>query len=688
MDTRADSRIYKIRHDWLRPSMAIIGLLSALISGIRPIGCNDIWLHIKTGSLIWSSHHIPCTQLYSFLLETCAWIDHSWLFQALIYPIYDFAGMPGIMIFRLALIALIASVLFVTASRTKQYIVLSCFTAVAALFACSGRFNMRPDIISLLFAAIFLSMLKSYKGGRGIFFLIPIQILWVNLHGYFILGPFLVFMFILSRILCRKLKLPFDWNLNALDNKSLKAILLLFCALIASLAVNPYFLKGALYPLAIIRNISLSGFQFSVINELRSIPINDALFAGPPALLPAMVLVFFYSLFLNIRRVDIFDIMVVVPFLFITLKAGRHDAILALTAGILTLRNLALSDGNLLSGAGFLFLSKKRLGLAISKVLSAAVYIIIFCGIFFYARNFIIAITAKRVCDLKGNWASIVFLPNVSGLSSSRPEGAVRFIKDKGIKGNIFNSFNNSAYLIFGLYPDCRVFIDARSELYGDALLMSYTRIMKEPAILDRIQPNMGIDLVVLPCNDWRTAGMFKYLYNSKDWNLVFFDGNTSVFFPKTKNRKTIIAKKDIVCLEEFEIMPDKELVEEAREKGYYPESYVNLARFFCLTGFYDNALDALKLAQYICPYDPLIYCLKGIALDGLNLPGPASEAMLEAARLKPADAMIFQNIGIFFLKNNNLDLAEGCFRLGLRLEPDSDGIKECLEALKRARGI
>ncbi|MFA5370173.1 MAG: hypothetical protein WC300_05635, partial [Candidatus Omnitrophota bacterium] len=625
--TRAVDYICRICHG-SRAFAVIIGLLSVLISGIRPIGCNDVWLHIKTGSIIWGSWHIPNTQLYSFLLKDSAWIDHSWLFQAAIYPIYSMAGISGIMVFRLILIALIASVLFFPAFKAKQYAFLSCLTAMVALFAASGRFNMRPDIISLLFTVIFLSALKSYKGGRGIFFIIPLQILWVNTHGYFILGPFLVLMFILSRLLCRMFKLPFDWNLNVLDRGAFKTICLVFCALILSLAANPYFLKGAMYPFSVIKNIPLNVFQFSVINELRPSLINNVLFAGPSDLLPVVILVFCYSVFLNIRRADIFDFAVFALFLFMTLKASRHDAVLSLALGALTLRNLSSAGDNPLIDAGFAFLSKRRIELILIKILSASVYIIIFCGIFFYMQNFALAAGAKRVYDLKGNGTSVVLSSGVSG--PLRPEGAVRFIKDNGINGNIFNSFNNAAYLIFGLYPDCRVFIDARSELYGDALLMSYVRIMREPAILDRIRANLGIGLVVLPCNDWRSAGMFKYLYNSKDWALVFFDGHSSVFLLKSAGHDTII-KRNRIRLEEFEINPDTKLVEQAKRKGYYPESYVNAARFFCLTGFYNKALDALGLAQYICPHDPLTRCLKGVALDSLDMPGPALEAMLES---------------------------------------------------------
>jgi len=437
-----------------------------------------------------------------------------------------------------------------------------------------------------------------------------------------------------------------------------------------------------MYPFSVIKNIPLNVFQFSVINELRPSLINNVLFAGPSDLLPVVILVFCYSVFLNIRRADIFDFAVFALFLFMTLKASRHDAVLSLALGALTLRNLSSAGDNPLIDAGFAFLSKRRIELILIKILSASVYIIIFCGIFFYMQNFALAAGAKRVYDLKGNGTSVVLSSGVSG--PLRPEGAVRFIKDNGINGNIFNSFNNAAYLIFGLYPDCRVFIDARSELYGDALLMSYVRIMREPAILDRIRANLGIGLVVLPCNDWRSAGMFKYLYNSKDWALVFFDGHSSVFLLKSAGHDTII-KRNRIRLEEFEINPDTKLVEQAKRKGYYPESYVNAARFFCLTGFYNKALDALGLAQYICPHDPLTRCLKGVALDSLDMPGPALEAMLESIRLNPKDALTLQNIGIYFLKRNNLRLAERYLRLGLRADPDSEGIRKCLEAIRQS---
>ena len=50
----------------------------------------DMWLHLKTGQIIWTTHHIPTTDTFSWTTHHHATIPHEWLAQTLIYAAYHF----------------------------------------------------------------------------------------------------------------------------------------------------------------------------------------------------------------------------------------------------------------------------------------------------------------------------------------------------------------------------------------------------------------------------------------------------------------------------------------------------------------------------------------------------------------------------------------------------------------------
>src|ERR1700689_4038769 len=58
----------------------------------------DMWWHLKTGEIIWTTHTIPTTDLFSYTTNHYAYVPHEWLAQLLIYGAYRFAGYPGLML--------------------------------------------------------------------------------------------------------------------------------------------------------------------------------------------------------------------------------------------------------------------------------------------------------------------------------------------------------------------------------------------------------------------------------------------------------------------------------------------------------------------------------------------------------------------------------------------------------------
>ena len=165
----------------------------------------DVWWHLKTGEWIWQHKAIPYVDPFSYTFRGAEWIDFEWLFQVVIYPIYQLSGFEGLIIFKIVIVLLIFVVLFYTCRELdNRKVWLSITLIFVALLVARGRFKVRPDIIFLLFLALYSYLLTLHRDEKIttrqlIIFLLPIHVLWVNFHGSFLMGIFLGGAFALGR---------------------------------------------------------------------------------------------------------------------------------------------------------------------------------------------------------------------------------------------------------------------------------------------------------------------------------------------------------------------------------------------------------------------------------------------------------------------------------------------------------
>jgi len=642
--------------------------------------CNDTWLHIKTGSWIWEHGTIPYNQLYSFVIGNKEWIDHEWLFQVIIYPLYKFTGVNGLIFMRFVIISAILSIFFIVAKRTGRLFFLSASTLVISVMASFCRWLIRPELFSLLFVVIFVYMLKTYKGKNSIFVLIPLQILWVNLHGYFIIGPIFILLFLITSIVQSNFKLPFEWNNPKINTQSLKKLLAVFFMSIVVLLLTPYFLKGALYPVnmmfSAIKDCLSGSYAFSSVGELSNIPIMHIISNRSFSLLSVTIMIFLVSLLLNLKKVDIFDIFIFISLLFVTILANRHIGMLALTLGLLTLFNLKSAERE----KPFMKEAMKRFaGKFLIKIALIIFTLFLIYNLFSIVKGVSNIFNRRYIYNL--NCDTKLFIFGKDEFTFNQPYGAAKFLKDNHVRSNIFNFFNHGANLIYALYPDCSVFIDGRTEVYGDTSLRTWDKIRAKPELIDRIKGNLNIDCIVLPCVGDFTGSFFKYLYNSKEWRLVFFDGKSSVFLAENQRFEAII-KKNEIDLDNFKVNPDPALIETAREERIYPGIFVTTANFFYEIGMYNKGLEIINIAQRIMDSNYNIQNLKAILLLKLNRPRESIEYFTKALKLQPENPDIYRNIGGFYLGVGKPDIAREYFETGLRIDPDNANLKESLESL------
>jgi hypothetical protein len=80
--------------------VSLLAMLAALTVRSR-FDDLDMWWHLKTGEVIWTTHSVPTTDIFSYTTNHHAWVPHEWLAQVLIYGAYRWGGYSGLMLWFL-----------------------------------------------------------------------------------------------------------------------------------------------------------------------------------------------------------------------------------------------------------------------------------------------------------------------------------------------------------------------------------------------------------------------------------------------------------------------------------------------------------------------------------------------------------------------------------------------------------
>ncbi len=105
------------------------------------------------------------------------------------------------------------------------------------------------------------------------------------------------------------------------------------------------------------------------------------------------------------------------------------------------------------------------------------------------------------------------------------PVDAVAYLRAHPRRGNLFNAYDWGGYLIYEL-PSVPVFIDGRSDLYGDFLASPYSTMTEASPGTDRLLLRYGIRTALVR----RTSGIANELARSPDWRWAYSDDLAVVF--------------------------------------------------------------------------------------------------------------------------------------------------------------
>ena len=199
---------------WLIPSIgdlifiALLGLLAFTTLSVRLLGDAGIGWHIRTGQLILATHAIPHLDPFSSTMAGHPWFAWEWIYDVLVGWLDRVAGLNGVVFFTAPIIALTFSWTFRLLLRRGTNFLVALALVLLAASASMIHFLARPHVVSWLLTALWFWVLESSErkandspaDGRRLFLwlLPPLMLVWVNVHGGFLLGFVLLGIYWLS----------------------------------------------------------------------------------------------------------------------------------------------------------------------------------------------------------------------------------------------------------------------------------------------------------------------------------------------------------------------------------------------------------------------------------------------------------------------------------------------------------
>ena len=388
----------------------------------------DLWWHLQTGQDIVTSRSIPQVDIYSFTKVGSEWITHEWLSEVLIYTIFRFAGWAGLLV---VFSGLITAAFYLTHRRCTGKPYISAAAILLATVASSPLFGVRPQMITLLLASIFITLLTQYASdgrGRRLYWMAPLMLLWVNFHAGYALGLGLIVLYMISLAIERK------WGL-------IPRLGIMLVACTAVVPLNPNGFRMFSYPLETLRSPSMATF----IQEWASPDFHKAMFL-PLAL---FLFVLLSVLALSPKRARASEVFLVVVTGLAALRSARHIPIFALIAAPI----LAEQVWALISARGW---DIRLLAPEESTPRTAVVFVVLL----------LLAPAALDVALIKH------FVSNQPAYEAiNYPRAAVNFLDEKKLPGPIYNRYGWGGYLIRRLHGEYPVYIDGRADVYGDKFM-------------------------------------------------------------------------------------------------------------------------------------------------------------------------------------------------------------------------
>lgn len=517
---------------WLIPSTgdlifaALLGLLVYTALAVRLLGDAGIGWHIRTGQLILATHAIPHVDPFSSSMSGQPWFAWEWLYDVLVGWLDKAAGLNGVVLFTASIIALTFSWTFHLLLRRGTNFPVALILVLLAASASMIHFFARPHVVSWFFTVAWFWVLDSSTermrdsaaaGARKqswYLWLLPLlMILWVNIHGGFLLGSVLLAIYWFSAV-WEYFRLSEDHFEDAVRKiraakQSRDLALIVLLSALATL-VNPY---GWRLHVHIYHYLS-NRFLMDHIDEFQSPNFHGVAQKCFAALL-LLTLIAFAAKRREPAGVRLSEALIILFAVYSGLYAARNIPVSALL--LILMIGPRLSDAlqslerrrTALGSPPHFFQRMQNIEAGLRGHIWPIAAFAITCWIIFHGG----ALGTKQLVTARFD-------------ANRFPSHAVDYFQSHNLPGPILAPDSWGGYLIYRLYPRVKVAVDDRHDFYGEQFLKSYLKMMHVEPGWENFLQQYPVQYVVAPKN----SALANILAETPHWKLVYSDDVAIVF--------------------------------------------------------------------------------------------------------------------------------------------------------------
>lgn len=465
----------------------------------------DLGRHLTTGNIILATGNIPKTNLFSYTYPSFPFINHHWLSEVVFAALFPFGGFGILLALTILLAVLSFGTIYFYGLRHHGLAAVS-ITSLFYLPILFERTDVRPELFSFLFLSLFIVILYAFRNKPSwhVLLLIPIELLWVNIHIYFIVGVAVTGIFLIDLLFMERAVLFQKRRVS----KKIMMLLFTLAGVWAVTLINPNGIAGAFYPFRVFSNYGYA------IEENQNIFFLWSLFHKQTILFFFLTISFLFFLLLFVaKKIKPVSFMLALFFAALAITAERNFPLFVF--------GTFLSFTDALSS-----LIEKRMFQKKPVVIIA--YSLFFAFLFFVNISFVLA--TKKVG---------------ANIPEHLPDGSSFFLSHN-LKGPIFNNFDNGGYLIYRLYPKELVFTDSRPEAYPtDFFQKTYIPMQQDSKMFSAVSNYYNFNAIIFGHTDqtpW-AKDFLRSITSNTNWSLVYVDSYTIIFLKKNQENQPIITK-------------------------------------------------------------------------------------------------------------------------------------------------
>ena len=218
------------------------------------LGDPDLWWHMENARYLFSHHHLPRFDAFSYTTMGHPWMDHEWLAEVPYYLAWHAFGPVGVYVTFIVILEAILLGVFYLASKSSGNVkgawLVSCFSVLLVILLVLQQFRAK---------------------GKSPLWMIPVAFcLWINSHGSWLIGMTVFGIIIASGLV------EGNWGrVEAVrwSPRQLRQLLVTLAASVAALFVNPFGYHLVFYPfdMAFKQKLTVNN-----IEEWASVDFHDA----------------------------------------------------------------------------------------------------------------------------------------------------------------------------------------------------------------------------------------------------------------------------------------------------------------------------------------------------------------------------------------------------------------------------